>query len=298
MEYIPAKNIVIRTKNTSWFGTDYNMNIYKGCCHGCIYCDSRSECYGVEDFGRVRAKERALEIIRDDLRRKVKKGIIGTGSMSDPYNPFEQKLLLSRHALELINAFDFGVSIATKSHLVTRDVDILSDIRQHSPVLVKMTITTMDEKLCSILEPHVASTKERFQAIRTLAEQGIFCGVLLMPILPFINDSEENVGGILQQAKESGARFVYPAFGVTLRDIQREYFYEQLDAHFPNLKEKYMKRYGNRYSCGSPKAKTLYSFFVKECERLGLLYQMKDIVYHYKQNSNGNQLSLFDAFHF
>lgn len=147
IEYIPAKTIVTKTKSPEWFGMDYNMNIYKGCCHGCIYCDSRSECYHVENFDKVRAKENALQIIRDDLRRKVKKGVIGTGAMSDPYNPFEEKLCLTRHALELVDAYEFGIAIATKSPLITRDADILSGIKEHSPVLCKITITTADDEL-------------------------------------------------------------------------------------------------------------------------------------------------------
>ncbi len=156
MEYIPAKTIITRSKRPEyWFGTEYNMNIYKGCCHGCIYCDSRSNCYGVEAFDTVRAKENALEIIRDELRRKTKRGVIATGAMSDPYNPFEEKLLLTRHALELCNAFEFGVAIATKSTLLERDIDVLCDIKEHSPVLCKVTITTCDDSLAKKLEPGV-----------------------------------------------------------------------------------------------------------------------------------------------
>lgn len=239
MDYIPAKTIVCTNKGTAWFGTQYNMNIYKGCCHGCIYCDSRSDCYHVEDFDRVRAKENALAIIRDDLRRKVRTGVIATGAMSDPYNPFEKELELTRHALELINAYEFGVAIDTKSTLVTRDIDILTEIKSHSPVLVKMSITTADDVLCKKIERHVAVTSERFQAIKQLSDNGIYCGVLLMPVLPFINDTKENILGIVRLAKENGAKFVYPDFGVTLRSNQQIYFYERLDELFPGMSEKY-----------------------------------------------------------
>ena len=150
MEYISAKTIVTKTKAPSkWFGIDYNMNIYKGCCHGCIYCDSRSDCYGVDRFDQVRAKENALEIIRNDLRRKTRRGVVGTGAMSDPYNPFERKLKLSRHALELCDAFEFGAAIATKSSLLERDIDVLQSIADHSPVLLKITVTTAEDDLAA-----------------------------------------------------------------------------------------------------------------------------------------------------
>lgn len=293
MEYIHAKTLVTRTKSTAWFGAEYNMNIYKGCCHGCIYCDSRSNCYHVEDFDRVRAKENALALIRDDLRRKVKPGVVATGAMSDPYNPFEKELCLSRRALELINAFGFGVAIATKSPLVTRDIDVLCDIKEHSPVIVKLTITTADDELCRKLERNVAPSSERFAAISELSAAGIFCGALLMPVLPFINDTPENILQIVHMAKAAGARFVFPAFGVTLRLNQREYFYDRLDELYPGLRQKYAARYGERYSCGSPKAKQLYTLFAKECDSVGLLYKMPDIINAYKAGYKSSQLTFF-----
>lgn len=293
MEYIPAKTIVTRTKSSAWFGTEYNMNLYRGCCHGCIYCDSRSNCYRIENFDSVRAKENALTLIRDDLRRKVKTGVIGTGSMSDPYNPFEREHLLTRHALELINAFGFGVSVATKSSLVTRDIDILCDISEHSPVIVKLTITTFDDKLGEKLEPNVAAASERFEALKKLSNNGVYSGVLLMPVLPFVNDTDENIIQITRAAKENGARFIYPAFGVTLRDGQREYFYQNLDKLFPSLTEKYIKRYGGSYSCSSSRAKELYRLFSEECDKLGLLYKMRDIIRSYKLGYDDRQMRLF-----
>ena len=185
MEYVPAKTIVTRTKSTAWFGIDYNMNIYRGCCHGCIYCDSRSACYQIDHFDTVRAKEDALRIIRDDLRRKVKTGVVGTGAMSDPYNPFEKKEELTKHALQLVDAFGFGAAIATKSDLILRDIDILSDIKEHSPVLCKITITAAGDGLASKLEPGVCPSSARFEAVKMLSEAGIFTGILLMPVLPF-----------------------------------------------------------------------------------------------------------------
>lgn len=297
MEYIPAKTIVTKTKSAdSWFGIDYNMNIYKGCCHGCIYCDSRSECYHIDDFDRVRAKENALQIIRDDLRRKVKSGVVGTGAMSDPYNPFEKKLELTRHALELVDAFGFGAAIATKSPLLLRDMDILEGIKEHSPVLCKITVTTADDDLCKKVEPRVAPSSERFKMLGELSQRGIFSGILLMPVLPFLEDSEENILQIVRSTAEMGGNFIYPAFGMTLRLNQRDWYFEKLNELFPreNLVEQYISRFGNYYECRSPKAKKLWTIFVKECEKYKIRYQMKDIIYGYKKNYKVTQLSLFD----
>lgn len=295
MEYIEAKTIVTKTKSREWFGTDYNMNIYKGCCHGCIYCDSRSSCYHIEEFDRVRAKKDALRIIRDDLRRKVKTGVVGCGSMSDPYNPFEKELLLSRHALELMDAFGFGTAIATKSDLVVRDADILSSIQEHSPVIVKFTVTTADDKLAKQLEPGAPVPSKRLEALAQLSSQGIFAGILLMPVLPWLEDSKENVTAIVEKAREAGAKFIYPFFGMTLRDNQREWYFEQLEHLFPEqkLSEKYRKRYGNRYVCASSQAKVLWQVFVSKCEEYGILYQMNDIIHAYQKNYEVTQLSLF-----
>lgn len=297
MEYIPAKTIVTRSKNPgAWFGTEYNMNIYKGCCHGCIYCDSRSECYQIDRFDTVRAKEDALRIIRDDLRRKVKTGVVATGAMSDPYNPFEQKLMLTRHALELCDAFGFGAAVATKSTLITRDIDLLESIKEHSPVLCKVTITTADDELASKIEPGAPSSSERFEAVRKLSEHGIFAGILLMPVLPFLEDTPENILSIIQKAKECGARFIYPAFGVTLRANQRIWYYDRLRELFPGegLPEKYDKTYGNNYECRSRNARKLWTLFEKECTENHIYYKMKDIIYAYKHQYLTEQLSLFD----
>ena len=223
MEFIKAKTIVSGySSNEQWFGNNYNMNIYKGCCHGCIYCDSRSECYGIEDFDRVRAKK-MLWIIARDLKSKRKTGVVGMGAMSDPYNPFEKEYELTRGALKLIHKYGFGVSIATKSDLIVRDIDLLKSIQTHSPVLAKITITTCDDALCKKIEPNVALSSKRFEAIKKLSDHGIFVGILLMPVLPFIEDNEENIMGIIHLAHKSGAKFIYPAFGVTLRQNQRDW---------------------------------------------------------------------------
>ena len=269
------------------------MNIYRGCSHGCIYCDSRSLCYQIENFDEIRAKQDALRIIRHDLLKKRRRGIVATGSMSDPYNPCEKELKLTRNALELLNAYRFGAAVATKSDLVTRDTAIFKDIQAHSPVIIKITITTADDSLSAVVEPNAPLSGKRFEAVKALTDNGVYAGVLMMPVLPFIEDSEENILNIVHRAKESGARFVYPAMGMTLRAGNREYFYEKLDEHFPGIKEKYIKRFGERYSCSSPKAKKLFAAFTEECNVLGLRWNMKDIIIDYKRGYAAKQLELF-----
>lgn len=293
METIPAKTILGRTKG-GWFGTDYMMNLYRGCCHGCIYCDSRSDCYGIDDFERVRAKENALALLRDELRRKVRTGVVGTGAMSDPYNPFEETELLTRHALELINAYGFGAVVLSKSALIARDADILLEIAKHSPAMAKMTVTTCDDELCRLIEPNVSVSSERFSAIAEMSDKGIFTGITLMPVLPFIEDTEENIVGIVKTAHECGVRFIYPAFGMTLRGRQREYYLSQLEKIFPEkgLRRKYESYFGENYGCTSPNVKKLWARFVSECEGYGILYKMEDICAAYKSGYD-TQLSFF-----
>lgn len=295
MELLPAKTIVTKNKDTSWFGSDYNMNLYRGCSHGCIYCDSRSSCYRVEDFENVKAKENALLIVRDDLRRKVKKGVVGTGAMSDPYNPHEAEMELTMHSLELIGAFGFGVSMLTKSTDILRDILLYQVIAEQAPVNCMLTITTCDDALSRKLEPGVPPSSERFKAVKALADAGLFTGVVMTPVLPFLEDTKENILGMIELARESKARFIYPMFGVTLRDRQREYFYSRLDRIFPgeNLRQRYEKRYGDRYFCSSPRARSLYALFEKECVKAGILYKMPDIIHSYKKNYRYEQLTLF-----
>ncbi|MHB9927683.1 SPL family radical SAM protein [Clostridium botulinum] len=297
LEYITAKTLISNySENNWWFGINYNMNIYKGCCHGCIYCDSRSECYGIDNFDKVRAKKNAIQIIKNELRKKRKKGVIGTGAMSDPYNPFERELMLTRMALEEINTLNFGAAIATKSNLIVRDIDILKKIKTYSPTLVKITITTYDDELCKKVEPNVCVTSKRFQAIKELSYNGIFTGILLMPILPFINDNGENIVKIVKKAHECGAKFIFAyGMGLTLRGNQREYFYRKLIREFPkeNMVVKYKNAFGNKYECASLNHKKLWSIFKNECEKLGILYKMEDIILAYKGNYGNNQLSWF-----
>ena len=291
---VPAKSIVFKTQSPSaWFGIDYNMNIYRGCSHGCIYCDSRSNCFKNPDFDVVKVKENVLEIVRKDLRRKAKSGVVGTGAMSDPYNPLEQELELTRNTLELLNAFGFGVSLTTKSALAARDADVLADIRAHSPVIVKFSITAADDDLCIKLEPNVSTATERFDALGALAARGIFCGVFLVPMLPYITDSEENLVKILRMTKKAGAKFVYTYMGMTLRPGSREYYYDGLDKAFPGVKEKYIKRYGTRRNITSPNSKRLWDVLAAECGRLGLLYDMRAITQVYKAGYGDGQRVLF-----
>lgn len=293
MNTVTAKTILQKNKSTEWFGNDYNMNLYRGCCHGCIYCDSRSECYHVEDFDTVRVKENCLQILRDELRRKIRTGVIGTGAMSDPYNPFEEKELVTRHALELIDAFEFGVTVITKSALIVRDTDIYNSIAEHSPVLCKMTITTADDSLCKLIEPKVSVSSERFEALAKMSDSGLFTGITLMPVLPFIEDTEDNILKIVRTAHECGVKIIYPAFGMTLRMNQRDHYYEKLDALFPGLSDKYRSRYGERYNCTSPNANKLWKVFAAECEKYGILYNMKEIIRAYKLGYGDGQLSFF-----
>jgi DNA repair photolyase len=219
--------------------------------------------------------------------------VIGTGAMSDPYNPLEKEYQLTKGALELINRYRFGVSIATKSDLVIRDLALLQKIKSHSPVLVKITITTCDDSLCKQIEPNVAVASNRFATIKQLAGNGIFTGILLMPVLPFIEDNEANVSGIICRAAANGAKFIYPAFGMTLRQNQRDWYYQKLDEHFPTLKQKYIRQFGNAYKCQSPKAQELWQLFQSECDRFGILYKMEEIIRGYKQGYGERQLSLF-----
>ena len=294
MNYIPAKTIVSGyAEQNSWFGCNYNMNIYKGCCHGCIYCDSRSECYGVENFDEVRAKENALRTIERELKSKRRKGVIGTGAMSDPYNTFEKEHALTRGALELIDRYGFGVAIATKSDLIIRDIDILKKIAGHSPVLIKLTVTTADDTLSKKLEPRAPVSSARLEAIRKLSDAGLFAGVLLMPVLPFIEDTEENISSIIELAHQSGTKFIYPAFGVTLRQNQREWFFDRLDELFPSVKEKYVSAFGNVYECRCPNQKELWELFRGKCEKYGIIYKMDEIIRTYKNGYESSQLSLF-----
>lgn len=293
MKTIPAKTILQTMKyGNQWFGIDYNINLYKGCCHGCIYCDSRSDCYRIDHFDNVRLKEKAIEILERELMYKSRKGVVGIGAMSDTYNPFEKELRITRKALELIEQNGFGVSLETKSDLVLRDIDIFQKITKRSSCIVKMTITTADDEICKKIEPNVSVSSERFAAIKKLSGAGIYTGILMNPLLPYICDNEENVREIVRLSAQAGAKFIHTYFGMTLRQNQRDHYFEQLQRLFPELKQRYLQQYGNNYNCTSPKVKELRSVFVQECKKYGLLYRMSDIIAGYKKPKD-EQLSLF-----
>lgn len=294
METIPAKHILTRNKSTDWFGTDHTMNLYRGCPHGCIYCDSRSECYRDDDFDRVKVKENALELLRNELRRKTRSALIAMGSMSDPYNPLEKELELTRKALMLIHAYECGVAVCTKSDLILRDADLYADIGQRAPAICKLTVTTTDDALAARIEPGASSPSKRLKALEGLSQHGIFTGVVLMPVLPFLEDNVENVLSVVDAAADAGAKFIYPAFGMTLRDRQRAYYYERLVQSFPGVKERYEKQYGDRYWCTSPRAKELWAAFSQRCGERGLLYEMKHIISGAKRPYGDTQLTFFD----
>ena len=298
MKLISAKSILQRANNgDKWFGIDYNMNLYKGCSHGCIYCDSRSNCYQIEEFDRVRAKENEICILQQELKRKRKKGVIGIGAMSDTYNPLEKQYEITRKALELISYHKFGVSIETKSDLIIRDTDLLKKINTQADVILKFTITTSDDSLSKMIEPGVCVSSKRLEAMRILSNEGIFVGTLLTPIIPFITDSEENIRKVISLSAKNGAKFVFSMGGVTLRDNQREYFFQALDRLFPGIKEKYIRNYGNQYFCSSVNKKLNY-IFRDECKKYGLLYKMEDIIRAYKrEQKNEDQKTLFDFDH-
>ena len=294
MKFVQAKHLLSNwVSGENWFGTNYNMNIYRGCCHGCIYCDSRSSCYEVKNFDEVRAKENSLNILEAELKSKRKKGVVGTGSMSDPYNPFEKEYELSRGALKLIDKYGFGAGFLTKSPLAVRDIDILVKIKEHSPVMVNYTITTYDDDLCKMIEPNVLPSSERFKAVKKFSDAGIFTGVLAWPTLPFINDNEENIKSLVREAARCNASFIIPCFAVTLRDNQRLYFYDQLDKKFPGLKKEYIKTFKDSYVCTSPNEKNLKNAFVSECKKYNLIYKMSDIVTKFKSNYENKQISFF-----
>lgn len=294
MEFIKAKTILTKVKNGNmWYGIDYNMNLYKGCSHRCIYCDSRSNCYHIENFDIVRGKENALYILEHELSKKREKGVVGIGAMSDTYNPLEKEYEQTRSALKLISKYGFGVSIDTKSDLILRDLDLLKEINSKNNVIIKFTITTPNDELSKIIEPNVCVSSKRLQAIKTLSDNGIFVGVMMNPVLPFITDNEEDIKLLVKLAYENGAKFIHTYMGMTLRENQRDYYFEKLDKHFIGLKEKYIKYYGDRYNCVIPNYKKLYKVFVDECNKYGILYNMNDIIKAYKKEIKGSEQITF-----
>lgn len=248
------------------------MNVYRGCSHGCIYCDSRSRCYQMEHpFDDIEVKINAPELLEEVLKRKRNKCMIGTGAMTDPYIPLEMDLRNTRRCIELIERYEFGLAIQTKSARILRDLDLLKSIHSKAKCVVQMTMTTYDEKLCRILEPNVSTTKERLEVLKVFRDAGIPTIVWLSPILPFINDTKENLEGILQYCIEAKVYGILCfGFGLTLREGNREYFYDKLAEHFPGLKERYQSTYGNAYEVTSPRHRELMGIFKTTCERHGI----------------------------
>lgn len=296
MKMVPAKRVLTKVNydNYSWFGLDYNMNLYRGCSHGCIYCDSRSDCYHIEDFDQVGVKENVIEILKREISSKRKKGVIAIGAMSDTYNPLEKSLCLTRQALEIIYQNRFGLSIDTKSDLIIRDIDLIKKISDNNSTIIKITITSSNDELSKKIEPYVCPSSSRFKAIKELSDAGIFVGILLHPVLPFITDNEENIISIVRMAHESGAKFIHTFMGVTLRQNQRDYYYNNIEKLFPAIKEKYIKTFGERYCCNSIDYEKLFQIFRTECEKYGILYKMKDIINAYKKELKNEQISLFN----
>lgn len=288
MHFVEAKGIL---------SSNNGMNIYRGCTHGCIYCDSRSKCYGfTHEFEDIEVKINAPQLLEKALKSKRKKCMIGTGAMCDPYLHIEENLKLTRKCLELIDQYEYGVAVQTKSTRVLRDMDLLKSINDKTKAVVQMTMTTYDETLCKILEPNVSTTKERFETLLQFKEAGIPTVVWLTPILPFINDTEENIREILEYCVEAGVKgIICFGMGVTLRDGDREYFYKALDKHFPGIKNKYIRTYGNAYDIPSPNNEKLLEIFKEVCVKNGMIYQIKECFqYLHEFPQKYEQMSLLD----
>ncbi|WP_167815720.1 radical SAM protein [Methanocorpusculum sp. GPch4] len=290
MHYVLAKGIL---------SAENRMNLYRGCTHGCIYCDSRSSCYHMDhDFQDVEVKENALILLENTLKRKHKKCMIGMGSMSDPYLPLEMELQYTRRALELIGKYGFGCGVLTKSANVLRDLDLFTKIHSQTKCVVQMTLTTYDDKLCRILEPHVSETSKRADALKKLRDNDIPAIVWLGPILPFINDTEENLLGVLDLCYEAGvAGIVNFGMGVTLREGNRDYFYAKLDEHFPGMKERYISAYGSSYVVNSFQAPALQSLFQTYCREHDIesdVNTLFDYMGRFEEKGKQKQMSVFD----
>lgn len=290
MHFITAKHI-LSARN--------GMNLYRGCQHGCIYCDARSSCYGMDHpFTDIAVKENGLQLLEAALKSKRTPCMIGTGSMSDPYMPLEETLKLTRRSLELIEKYGFGVTVLTKSDRILRDLDILQRINSRTKAVVQMTLTTMEEPLCRILEPNVSTTQQRIAALKAFQCAGIPTAVWLCPLVPFLNDTEENIRGIVEACRDAGVRgIIHFGMGLTLREGNREYFYQQLDRHFPGLKEQYIRTYGNTYEILSPNAARLEQVFRECCDKYDICRD-NDAIFSYLSSfpeaADSWQLSLFD----
>lgn len=276
--------------------TQNGMNLCRGCTHGCIYCDSRSKCYQfTHAFDDIEIKQNALELLEQALRSKRKRCMIGTGSMSDPYMPLERELQLTRRSLALIDQYEFGAAVITKSDLVLRDLDLLTSINEKAKAVVQMTLTTFDEEVCRIIEPNVCTTRRRFEALCMLRDHGIPTVVWLTPILPYINDTRENLVGLLKYCIRAGVKgIVCFGMGMTLREGNREYYYAALDRHFPGLKARYRKEFGNAYEIVSPNHAELMQLFHEACEKYGIMHDNEQIFAYLRElPERYEQMTLF-----
>ena len=292
MHFVDAKGIL--TGHGGYFG----MNIYRGCTHGCIYCDSRSKCYQfTHPFEDIEVKQNAPELLEQALKSKRKKCMIGTGAMSDPYMHCEEELQLTMKCLEIIRRYEFGLAIQTKSDRILRDIDLLSEINQSAKCVVQMTLTTYDDDLCKVLEPNVCNTKRRIEVLEEMQKRGIPTIVWLTPILPFINDTEENVTAILNECVRTGVRGIIDfGMGLTLREGDREYYYAALDKYFPGMKQRYIRKYGNAYELPSPNAKELMELLQSICKNNNIMYRPDDCFQFMAELPDKyKQISLFDT---
>lgn len=273
---VTAKTILSDVKQPDqWFGLRYNMNLYRGCQHGCIYCDSRSECYRIEKFDEeVVVKTNAIQLLKKEIAKKKEKGTIGLGSMNDPYMPVELELEMTKQALEVIANHRFPVHMITKSDLVLRDLDLYKRIN-FVYAAISFTITTADDNLAKKIEPAAPAPSKKFKAMEKIAANGVMTGITLMPLLPYIQDNVDNIVDIVKAAKNSGASYIIPAFGVTLRDRQRDYFYKKLEKEFPGIKERYIKKFKNNYFCLPEKVRVLDMIFREQCYKQGIPVKIK-----------------------
>ena len=291
MHFVNAKGIL--TGNSGYYG----MNIYRGCSHGCIYCDSRSKCYQfTHPFEDIEVKQNAPELLEKALRSKRKKCMIGTGAMSDPYMHCEEDLRLTRKCLEIINRYGFGAAIQTKSDRILQDIDLLDEINRTSKCVVQITLTTYDDELCRILEPNVCNTKRRIEVLGKMQERGIPTVVWLTPVLPFINDTAENITSIMNECVRVGVKGIIDfGMGLTLREGDREYYYAALDKHFPGMKQQYIRRYGNSYELPSPHAKELIAIVQRICRENGIMCTPDDCFRYMREfPEKQTQISIFD----
>ena len=242
-------------------------------------------------------KQNAPELLEQALKSKRQKGMIGTGSMSDPYMHCEEKLGLTRKCLEIIYENGFGVAVQTKSDRIMRDIDLLEAINERAKCVVQMTLTTWDDRLCGILEPHVCNTKRRVEVLEEMRKRGIPTVVWLTPILPFINDTAENVRAILEACAQVRVKgIICFDMGLTLREGDREYYYAALDRHFPGMKERYIRTYGSAYEVPSPQSGPLMALFRDFCRDHGILYKPEECFeYMNRLPEKYHQMSLLEG---